>query len=148
MRGSQFLQSVFLFNTLTKVVKYQNFFYFRMQHIEKCLDKYEKLRHRQFWWQHTSEASTPRRKGMNKEKQGIDRVTSKEMLLICPDGDVLRQRKHDSSLWRDLLFTDPLWVPGGPFYSHTDHTLSYTPETIEHRAMRMRHLREKEGLVS
>lgn len=34
------------------------------------------------------------------------------MLLVCPDADILKQRKHDSLLWNDLLFTDPRWVEG------------------------------------
>lgn len=34
------------------------------------------------------------------------------MLLVCPNGDILKARKHDSLLWRELLFTDPLWVRG------------------------------------
>ncbi|KAH9643982.1 hypothetical protein HF086_004243, partial [Spodoptera exigua] len=69
-------------------------------------------------------------------------VNKKHMLLICPDGDVLRKRKEDSLLWKDLLFTDPLWIQGGPFYTHTEHVIHYMPETIEHKAMRIRNLRD------
>lgn len=39
-------------------------------------------------------------------------------------------------------------VTGGPFYAHTDHVIHYMPETIEHRAMRVRNLREMEGQVN
>lgn len=41
-----------------------------------------------------------------------DRVTSKDLLLVCPDGDVFGKRKNDSLMWKELLFTDPLWIQG------------------------------------
>ncbi|KAM3961158.1 LOW QUALITY PROTEIN: chromatin-remodeling ATPase INO80 [Aphomia sociella] len=119
---------------------------YAMQHIEQCLEKYEKLRHRQSWWynndgcdikQEIEEPDVP--------ADYYERVRWKDMLLICPDGDVLKRRKHDSSMWRELLFTDPLWTQGGPFYTHTDHTIHYMQETVEHRALRVRSMREREG---
>ncbi|XP_053615593.1 chromatin-remodeling ATPase INO80 isoform X2 [Plodia interpunctella] len=111
---------------------------YAMQHINSCLEKYDKLRHRQYWWYDNAESETA---------GYYDRLKSKHMLLICPDGDVLKQRKEDSLLWRDMLFTDPIWVEGGPFYTHTDYSVHYMPETIEHRAIRLRNLREKEGQI-
>ncbi|CAG4960273.1 unnamed protein product [Colias eurytheme] len=106
-------------------------------HIEESIEKYEKLRHRQEWWYDSDTERT----------QEFDKVRSKHMLLVCPDGDVLKRRKHDSTVWRDLLFTDPLWIEGGPFYTHTNHTINYMSETIEHRAMRTRNLKEASGQV-
>lgn len=105
-----------------------------MLHIEQCLEKYEKLRHRQDWWysENISAQTT----------SDYYRVNSKDMLLICPDGDVLKKRKEDSLLWKELLFTDPLWVEGGPFFAHTDVVLHYVPETVEHRTMRLRNLKD------
>ncbi|GBP42676.1 Putative DNA helicase Ino80 [Eumeta japonica] len=66
-------------------------------------------------------------------------------IMLCGwffGGDVLQQRKEDSLLWKDLLFTDPLWVEGGPFFEHVDHIIHYTPESIEHRALRTKRLKE------
>ncbi|XP_052754026.1 chromatin-remodeling ATPase INO80 [Galleria mellonella] len=121
---------------------------YAMQHIEQCLEKYEKLRHRQTWWysddgcdikQEVTETET------DVPSDHYNRVRCKDMLLVCPDGDVLKRRKHDSLMWRELLFVDPLWTQGGPFYTHTEHAVHYMQETIEHRALRARNLREKEG---
>ncbi|XP_072933681.1 chromatin-remodeling ATPase INO80 [Epargyreus clarus] len=120
-----------------------------IQHIEYCLEKYEKLRHRHYWWRHRVKASEVKQEGGENETDispdYYDRVNSKDMLLICPDGDVLERRKHDSLLWRDFLFTDPLWIEGGPFYAHLDHVINYMPETIEHKAMRVRNSQIAEG---
>ncbi|XP_059051639.1 chromatin-remodeling ATPase INO80 [Achroia grisella] len=119
---------------------------YAMQHIEQCLEKYEKLRHRDSWWynndgcdikQEVIETDVP--------TDHYDRVRCKDLLLVCPDGDTLKRRKQDSLMWRELLFTDPLWDKAGPLYTHTEHTLHYMQETVEHRALRARHMREKEG---
>ncbi|KAI5644843.1 DNA-binding domain-containing protein [Phthorimaea operculella] len=123
---------------------------YAMLHIEKCLEKYDRLRHREEWW---SKVLIPSRIPKNTKQEKLDqrdikkhsKMSSKHLLLICPDGDVLKRRKEDSALWRSLLFTDPHWSVEGPFFAHVDHTLHYIPETIEHRAMRIRHLREKDG---
>ncbi|CAG9793458.1 unnamed protein product [Diatraea saccharalis] len=116
-----------------------------MQHIEYCLEKYEKLSHRQCWWdRHKSDDMKQEQMETDDTPDYYDRVRSKDLLLICPDGDVLGRRKEDSTLWKDFLFTNPLWIAGGPFYAHLDHTIHYMPETIEHRAMRMHNLRENE----
>ncbi|XP_049885990.1 chromatin-remodeling ATPase INO80 isoform X2 [Pectinophora gossypiella] len=125
---------------------------YAMLHIEQCLEKFDKLRHREFWWKH-SRGRPPRRKSAAKKRDSgeyippkyYDITNSKNLLFICPDGDVLKSRKDDSLLWKGLLFTDPLWGKGGPFYTHADHILHYIPETVEHRAMRLRHLRERDG---
>ncbi|XP_041982684.1 chromatin-remodeling ATPase INO80 [Aricia agestis] len=109
---------------------------YAVQHIEQCFDKYEKLRHRRTWW--TDEDSD------DKQTDYYKKINYKDMLLVCPNADILKARKHDSLLWRELLFTDPLWVTGGPFYTHTDHVIHYMPETVEHRALRTRHLKENE----
>lgn len=84
-----------------------------MLHIEQCLEKYEKLRHRQYWWRQ-AEPTDIKQEEKETEIYGdyYDRVNSKYLLLICPDGDVLKRRKHDCLLWRELLFTDPLWTEG------------------------------------
>lgn len=84
-----------------------------MLHIEDCIEKYEKLRHRQNWWRRVKE-SCVKQEESETEIYGdyYDRVNSKHMLLVCPDGDILKRRKHDSQLWRGFLFTDPLWVEG------------------------------------
>ncbi|CAH2095187.1 unnamed protein product [Euphydryas editha] len=113
-----------------------------MLHIEDCIEKYEKLRHRQNWWRRVEE-SCVKQEESETEIYGdyYDRVNSKHMLLVCPDGDVLKRRKHDNQLWRDFLFTDPLWVEGGPFYMHTEQIVHYMQETIEHRAMRIKNLK-------
>ncbi|KAJ2954687.1 hypothetical protein O0L34_g2984 [Tuta absoluta] len=120
---------------------------YAMLHIEKCLEKYDRLRHRDEWWSavliQTRIPKNPKQERIDIEK--VNKMSSKHMLLICPDGDVLKRRKDDSLLWRSLLFTDPHWALEGPFFTHVDHTLHYIPETIEHRAMRMRHIREKDG---
>ncbi|XP_060806009.1 chromatin-remodeling ATPase INO80 isoform X2 [Amyelois transitella] len=117
---------------------------YAMQHVNSCLEKYEKLRHRQYWW-YDSSAQEKQESETDISTGYYDRVRSKDMLLICPDGDVLKQRREDSLMWKDLLFTDPIWVEGGPFYTHTDYTVHYMPETIEHRAIRLRNSRENEG---
>lgn len=116
---------------------------FAMQHIENCLEKFEKLRHRHSWW-NSSVMSDLKQEESERDlcSDYWDGVNKKHMLLICPDGDVLRKRKEDSLLWNDLLFTDPLWIQGGPFYTHTEHVIHYMPETIEHKAMRIRNLRD------
>lgn len=116
---------------------------FAMQHIENCLEKFEKLRHRHSWW-NSSVMSDLKQEESETDlcNDYWDAVNKKHMLLICPDGDVLRKRKEDSLLWNDLLFTDPLWIQGGPFYTHTEHVIHYMPETIEHKAMRIRNLRD------
>ncbi|XP_045484505.1 chromatin-remodeling ATPase INO80 [Pieris rapae] len=101
-------------------------------HIEHSLETYERLRHRQEWWD-------------TDDSDEYKNVRSKHLLLICPDGDVLKRRKEDSLLWRDMLFTDPLWIQGGPFYAHLNHTIHYMPETIEHRSLRGRQLKEASG---
>ncbi|XP_048477977.1 chromatin-remodeling ATPase INO80 [Plutella xylostella] len=115
---------------------------FAMQHIEDCLDKYDRLRHRRLWWQkqRTMEVKQESASETELDPSYYDRVNSKHMLLVCPDGDTLMQRKEDSILWKDLLFCDPNWVQGGPFYAHLDHTINYMPETIEHRAIRTKKL--------
>ncbi|CAH0731987.1 unnamed protein product, partial [Brenthis ino] len=115
---------------------------YTMLHIEESLEKFEKLRHRQYWWGQT-EHTDVKQEEKETEVYGnyYDRVNSKYMLLVCPDGDVLKRRKHDCLLWAELLFTDPLWIEGGPFYTHADHTIHYMPETIEHRAMRTRNMK-------
>lgn len=105
-----------------------------MQHIEQCLEKYERLRHRQQWWYKPS--PTTEVKPEDQMPDCYSTSHSKDLLLICPDGDTLRQRKHDSCLWQEFLFTDPLWKDDGPFYTHTDHSIHCMPETIEHRAIR------------
>lgn len=120
---------------------------YAMQHIEYCIEKFEKLRHRHCWW-HTSESTEVKREQLETDicdrhyDRYYDRVKSKDLLLICPDGDTLRKRKEDSLMWSELLFTDSLWVQGGPFYTHAEHTIHYTPETIEHKAMRVRNQRD------
>ncbi|XP_075984610.1 chromatin-remodeling ATPase INO80 isoform X2 [Anticarsia gemmatalis] len=124
---------------------------FAMQHIENCLNKYEKLRHRHYWWYKSLTSDIKQEPTEEVETETdicvnyYDRVSSKDMLLVCPDGDTFRKRKEDSLMWSEILFTDPLWVQGGPFYTHTEHTIHYIPETIEHKAMRVRNQREKEG---
>lgn len=84
-----------------------------MHHIEDSLYKFEKLRHRQYWWY---DEDSPELKQEETESDLLpnyyDKVRSKHMLLVCPGGDVLKQRKHDSLLWRELLFTDPVWREG------------------------------------
>ncbi|CAG4955092.1 unnamed protein product [Parnassius apollo] len=115
-----------------------------IQHLDHSQEKFEKLRHRRQWWRH--DTAGPVKQEQEEKHTDIpshyyDAVNSKDLLLICPDADILKQRKHDSLLWRDFLFTDPLWVAGGPFYTHTDHTIHYMPETIEHRALRSRNLK-------
>ncbi|XP_045779214.1 chromatin-remodeling ATPase INO80 isoform X2 [Maniola jurtina] len=118
-----------------------------MLHIEQTLEKYEKLRHRQQWWlsPHNSDVKQEIDIDMCESETDYDRVNSKHLLLVCPDGDVLRKRKHDCLLWKELLFTDPLWIEGGPFYIHTEHILHYMPETVEHRALRTRNLKTIDG---
>ncbi|CAK1545627.1 unnamed protein product [Leptosia nina] len=101
-------------------------------HIEQCLDTYEKLRHRQDWW-------------YSDKADDYKAVQSKHFLLVCPDGDILKRRKDDSLLWKDMLFTDPFWITGGPFYTHVNHTIHYMAETIEHRALRSRNIKEYSG---
>ncbi|XP_063529749.1 chromatin-remodeling ATPase INO80 isoform X1 [Cydia strobilella] len=116
--------------------------FYAMEHIKQCLEKYERLRHRHFWWQqHTNSEVKDEVVEETEESDYYDNVSSKDRLLLCPDGDVLRQRKTDSLMWRDLLFTDPLWTQGGPFYTHTEHSIYYMAETIEHRNMRTRNLK-------
>ncbi|CAH2054745.1 unnamed protein product, partial [Iphiclides podalirius] len=119
---------------------------FAIQHIEQCQEKFEKLRHRQQWWG----CNTHYIVKQEEEEEEIassyyDTVNSKNLILICPDADTLKQRRTDSLLWKELLFTDPRWVEGGPFYTHTDHVIHYMPETVEHRAMRSRNLKVGEG---
>lgn len=41
----------------------------------------------------------------------------------------------------NVIFLKHFSFIGGPFYAHTDHVLHYMPETVEHRALRTRHLR-------
>ncbi|XP_026735915.1 chromatin-remodeling ATPase INO80, partial [Trichoplusia ni] len=121
---------------------------FAMQHIEYCLEKYEKLRHRHSWWTSSQVCDVKQEAGVTETDlchDYYDRVTSKDKLLVCPDGDVFGKRKDDSLMWKELLFTDPLWIQGGPFYTHTEHTIHYVPETIEHKAMRIRNMRERDG---
>ncbi|KAL0868568.1 hypothetical protein ABMA27_008036 [Loxostege sticticalis] len=120
---------------------------YAMQHIKYCLEKYERIRHRQNWWDRSkpSESVKVEETEIDDMPYYYDGVRCKDSLLICPDGDVLGKRKEDGLLWKELLFTDPLWVAGGPFYTHTDHTIHYMAETIEHRAMRLRNNAEKEG---
>lgn len=86
---------------------------FRMQNVEAFLEKYEKLRHRQYWWDIKQIMESPRSrvKGSYARKY-YDKVNSKNMLLVCPNGDTLKRRKQDNLLWKDLLFTDPLWTEG------------------------------------
>ncbi|XP_073959582.1 LOW QUALITY PROTEIN: chromatin-remodeling ATPase INO80-like [Choristoneura fumiferana] len=118
-----------------------------IQHIEQCLEKFEKLRHRHFWWLRNTRAEVKAEFAEVEEPPNADYyedVGSKDRLLICPDGDVLRQRRSDSLLWRGLLFTDPLWTRVGPFYTHTEHIIHYMAETIEHRNMRSRNLRNRD----
>lgn len=81
-----------------------------MQHIENCLRKFERLRHRQNWWYRKE--SDPQKSETDICVSPYERVRSKDLLLVCPDGDVLKQNKEDSLMWRDLLFTDPLWSKG------------------------------------
>lgn len=92
---------------------YSKVSYFRMQHVDKLLEKYEKLRHRQYWWdiKQIKESPRARVKGGYPRKH-YDKVNCKNMLLICPNGDTLRRRKDDNLIWKDLLFTDPLWIEG------------------------------------
>lgn len=82
-----------------------------MNHIEKCREKFDRLRFRQYWWYNplTSDKGKSARAVCSRQ---YDAVRCKDMLLVCPDGDVLKQRKEDSLLWKDLLFTDHLWVHG------------------------------------
>lgn len=84
-----------------------------MHHIEQCLEKYEKLRHRHYWWNSTLNSDV-KQEETETDRCGsyYDRVNMKDMLLICPNGDVLGKRKEDSLMWKELLFTDPLWIPG------------------------------------
>ncbi|KAG6451472.1 hypothetical protein O3G_MSEX007172 [Manduca sexta] len=116
---------------------------YAMLHIEQCLEKYEKLRHRQYWWYDQISEQTSQDDPFHNPKY-YDRIHYKNMLSVCPDGDVLKKRKEDSFLWREFLFTDPLWIEGGPFYTHADVTIYYMPETIEHRALRTRNMKERE----
>nr|XP_026497492.1 chromatin-remodeling ATPase INO80 isoform X2 [Vanessa tameamea] len=115
---------------------------YAMLHIENCLEKYEKIRHRHNWWRRVEE-SCVKQEECETEVYGdyFDRVNSKDMLLICPDGNILKRRKHDSLLWREFLFTDSLWIEGGPFYAHTEQVVHYMQETIEHRALRTKNLK-------
>lgn len=92
-----------------------------MLHIEECLEKFEKLRHRQAWWFSTTQWQVKQEIEDDTCESGTDsdtvnaeydRVNSKHLLLICPDGDILKKRKQDCLLWKELLFTDPLWVEG------------------------------------
>lgn len=87
-----------------------------MQHIEDCLEKFEKLRHRHYWWYSRPQTDVKQEQTEIEEDDRCDgyydRARSKELLLICPDGDVFRRRKSDSLMWSELLFTDPLWVQG------------------------------------
>lgn len=96
-------------NSAKLILKY----YFSMLHIEESLEKFEKLRHRQYWWRQTEHADV-KQEEKETEVYGdyYDRVNSKHLLLVCPDGDVLKRRKHDCLLWAELLFTDPLWIEG------------------------------------
>lgn len=118
---------------------------YAIHHIEQCLDRYERLRHRHNWWVDSFETDVKEENEIDTYPNYYESVNKKSMLLICPDGDVLKQRKEDSLMWKELLFTDPLWIQGGPFYTHTDSVVYYMPETIEHRSMRIRNLREKNG---
>nr|XP_032522250.1 chromatin-remodeling ATPase INO80 isoform X1 [Danaus plexippus plexippus] len=114
---------------------------YTMLHIEECLDKYEKLRHRQFWWRRIEEAGVKEEQSTEDFGDYFDRVHLKHLLLISPNGDTLKRRKEDSLLWREFLFTDPLWGEGGPFYIHTEQTIHYMPETVEHRGLRTRNMK-------
>ncbi|KAJ0172326.1 hypothetical protein K1T71_012299 [Dendrolimus kikuchii] len=118
---------------------------YAMHHIEQCLEKYEKLRHRQTWWVDAQTSVIKQETEIDLYPNYYDSVNKKHTLLICPDGDVLNKRKEDCLMWKELLFTDPLWVDGGPFYTHTDNIVHYMPETIEHRAMRIRNMRDKDA---
>lgn len=116
--------------------------FYAMQHVNVCKEKFDKLRHRHFWWRnHKSnlefKIEEPDYSNLN---EYYDKVNKKYCLLICPDGDTLKQRKDDNLIWKGLLFTDPLWVAGGPFYLHTDHIINFMPETIEHKAMRHKNM--------
>ncbi|KAI8437735.1 hypothetical protein MSG28_011969 [Choristoneura fumiferana] len=105
-----------------------------IQHIEQCLEKFEKLRHRHFWWLRNTRAEVKAEFAEVEEPPNADYyedVGSKDRLLICPDGDVLRQRRSDI----------------GPFYTHTEHIIHYMAETIEHRNMRSRNLRNRDDQV-
>ncbi|XP_063896881.1 chromatin-remodeling ATPase INO80 [Helicoverpa armigera] len=152
VNGGSYDDSVFAFTRFMDLSPMELFrvmlcgWFCAMQHIEYCLEKYEKLRHRHYWW-YSSSTSDVKQEESETDLCGdyYDRVSSKDMLLICPDGDVLRRRKEDSLMWRELLFTDALWIQGGPFYTHTEHTIHYTPETIEHKALRIRNIRERDG---
>jgi hypothetical protein len=86
---------------------------FSMQHIEESLEKYERLRHRHCWWQQQISSEVKQEfEETDVEPCYYDKVSSKDRLLVCPGCDVLRQRKTDSLMWRDVLFTDPLWIQG------------------------------------
>ncbi|KPJ17900.1 Putative DNA helicase Ino80 [Papilio machaon] len=114
-----------------------------IQHLELCQEKYEKLRHRRQWWRNYTESCIKQEDNeyIDIPPSYFDSTNSKDMLLICPDADILKQRKHDSLLWKDLLFTDPRWVEGGPFYAHIEHSINFMAETVEHRAMRTRNMK-------
>lgn len=91
---------------------------FSMQHIEYSLEKYEKLRHREYWWSNSQQGDVKQEQTeIDVCPEYYDRVRSKDMLLICPDGDTFRKRKEDSLMWSDMLFTDPLWVQGNILYT-------------------------------
>lgn len=85
-----------------------------MQHIEECLDKYEKLRHRHYWW-NSAPICDVKQEEMETDicSDYYDRMDKKHMLLVCPNGDVLAKRKKDSLMWAEMLFTDELWIQGG-----------------------------------
>lgn len=84
-----------------------------MQHIEYCIEKYEKLRHRQYWWDNCKQTEVKQEEiEIDDMPEYYDRVRCKDKLYVCPDGDILRRRKEDSLLWKEFLFTDPLWVEG------------------------------------
>ncbi|KAL4717058.1 hypothetical protein ACJJTC_016945 [Scirpophaga incertulas] len=117
---------------------------YAINHIQYSLEKYDKLRHRQCWWWDQTDLSETVEQ-YPETSQCYDQVRSKDLFLICPDGNVLGRKKEDSLTWRELLFTDPLWTEAcGPFFSHADQTIHFMPETIEHRTMRSRNTKVKE----
>lgn len=92
-----------------------------MEHIEQCMIMYDKLKHRRIWWQRQyGNIEVKPEQHKKYYRNYFKAVLYKHELCICPDGDVLNRRKEDGLIWKELLFTDPLWVVGElSFYTGT-----------------------------
>lgn len=86
----------------------------RIRHIIAMADKNKLRRHRLNWWfqadEIEGESDTPQPSGY------YDRIRAKDILIICPDGNTLNEKKGDGDIWKDFLFTDPQLVQGESLY--------------------------------